>query len=171
MDKGPLFVFRKIINARRDSYLRIQKETTELLAPKIAELGYELYDIEYQKEGKDNVLRIYIDKPEGIEITDCEKVNNNIKEELEQMDKKIDGTYTVEVSSCGIERKLTQPWHYEKYIGKQVKIKLWNKIEGQKEHIGVLKEKTDNHVVISIDNKEITFEKKNIISVQVSYNW
>lgn len=77
---------------------KIEEKVEELIEANILELGYELYDVEYVKEGKDFYLRIYIDKSDGISLEDCEKVSNNITEILDNKDY-IKEQYFLEVSS------------------------------------------------------------------------
>ena len=82
---------------------RIEEKVESLITTKIQELGYELYDVEYVKEGKDYYLRIYIDREKGIDLNDCELVSNSITEILDKEDY-IKEQYFLEVSSPGIER-------------------------------------------------------------------
>ena len=83
----------------------IEQKVENLLKPKIEEIGYELYDVEYVKEGKNYFLRIYIDNEKGIDLNDCEKVNDAIMEPLDKADY-IKEQYFLEVSSPGVERTL-----------------------------------------------------------------
>ena len=96
----------------------------EKLAMPIAQsLGLSLWDIEFVKEGSSYYLRIFIDKDEGISINDCEAMSRAIDKELDK-DDPIEQGYCLEVSSPGIERTLTKDWHFEKYIGKNIKARL-----------------------------------------------
>ena len=81
----------------------IEEKVEKLLKEKIENIGYELYDVEYAKEGKNYFLRIYIDKPEGIDLKDCEKVNDEISDLLDEANY-IKEQYFLEVSSPEIER-------------------------------------------------------------------
>ena len=102
----------------------IESKVSKLLEDKINNLGYELYDVKYEKEGKNYYLRIIIDKPEGIDINDCEKVNNEINDILDEADY-IKEQYFLEVSSPGIERTLRKEKHFLKQIGNEILIKLY----------------------------------------------
>ena len=104
----------------------IEKRTQELVGKIITDLGYELYDVEYLKEGKEFHLCIYIDKPEGIDILDCEKVNDVINPILDDADY-ISEQYFLEVSSSGLERKLRKKEQFEKQIGNKIEVKLYQK--------------------------------------------
>lgn len=119
-----------------------------------------LYDAEYQKEGKNQVLRIYVEKDGGIGIDECEAVSRMLSEELDRLNL-IASAYNLEVSSPGVERKLTKDWHYEKVIGKQIEISLYAPLNGTKNFVGVL-EKMENHIVfldMGTDRLEIPLDK------------
>ena len=111
---------------RRDILASIEERVESLLKEKIEAIGYELYDVEYSKEGKNYFLRIFIDKTEGIDLNDCEKVNNEIDEILDEADY-IKEQYFLEVSSPGIERIIRKEKHLKKYIDHEINIKLFKK--------------------------------------------
>ena len=148
----------------------IEEKVECLIKEKIEKIGYDLYDVEYAKEGPNYFLRIYIDKSEGINLEDCEKVNNEIMEELDKADY-IKEQYFLEVSSPGVERILRKDKHLEQNIGNEVNIKLFKKDENsKKEYQGILKE--FNEQTITIENsKEIKIQKKNIAQIKTIYNW
>ena len=139
----------------------IETKVENLIQPIIQNLGYELYDVQYLKEGKDYYLRITIDKPEGITIEDCETVNHAIDEILDEVDF-INTAYFLEVSSPGLERMLRKSWHFEKQIGNHIQVKLFQAIEKQKELQGILIESNENELKLQINEKLIKIEKKNI---------
>ncbi|MFO7160300.1 MAG: ribosome maturation factor RimP [[Clostridium] cellulosi] len=96
----------------------------EQLANPIAErLGLTIWDVEFVKEGASYYLRVFIDKDEGVTIDDCENMSRALDKELDRVDP-IDQSYCLEVSSPGIERELKRDWHFEKYIGNRVKVRL-----------------------------------------------
>lgn len=152
----------------------IEERVEELVREPIEKIGYELYDVEYSKEGKDYFLRIYIDKDTGIDLNDCEKVNNAITDILDEADY-IKDQYFLEVSSPGIERVLRKDKHLEKNIGELVNIKLFKKDEkGKKEYRGILKEFNDAEIIIQENdnnNNEIKIERKNIAQIKTVYEW
>lgn len=149
---------------------KIEEKVEELLKDKIENIGYELYDVEYIKEGPNYYLRIYIDNEKGIDLNDCEKVSNEINETLDQADY-IKDQYYLEVSSPGIERILRKEKHLEKNIGKQVEIKLYKKDnKGKKEYTGKL-EKYDNDSITIETNEKIQIERKNIAQIKTVYEW
>ena len=118
---------------------KIEDRVAELVKDKIENIGYNLYDVEYAKEGPNYFLRIYIDSPNGIDLDDCEKVSNEINEILDEADY-IKEQYFLEVSSPGVERILRKDEHLEQNIGKQVEAKLFRKdASNNKRYIGELK--------------------------------
>lgn len=149
----------------------IEEKVTSLIEPIIEKIGYELYDVEYNKEGKNYFLRIYIDQEKGIDLNDCEKVNNAITDILDEKNY-IKEQYFLEVSSPGIERILRKDKHLEKSIGEEINIKLFKKDErGNKEYIGNLIGYDENYIQIKQDNDDIKIERKNISQIKTVYHW
>ena len=147
------------------------EENVELLVKEpIENIGYKLYDVEYVKEGSDYYLRIYIDKDEGIDLNDCEKVSNEINDILDKADY-IKEQYFLEVSSPGIERILKKDEHLKKNIGNNVQIKLFKKDErGNKNYIGKLKDFNSDEITIE-EKEEIKIDRKNIAQIKTIYDW
>ena len=145
----------------------IEEKVEKLLKPIIEENGYELYDVEYAKEGKNYFLRIYIDKPDGIDLKDCEKVNDLINEPLDKADY-IKEQYFLEVSLPGIEKNLRKEKHLEQNIGNEVYIKLFQKNQdGKKEYQGILKEFDSEYIMLD----DLKIERKNISQIKTVYHW
>ena len=151
---------------------RIEERVEKLLQPTIEKIGYDLYDVEYAKEGKNYFLRIFIDKPEGIDLEDCEKVSNEINGLLDEADY-IKEQYFLEVSSPGIERILKKDRHLEQNKGKEIQVKLFQKDEkGKKEYQGELKEFTEEGLTIILEEaEERKIERKNIAQIKTIYHW
>ena len=146
----------------------IEEKVENLLKPTIEQLGYDLYDVEYAKEGKNYFLRIFIDRKEGIDLEDCEKVNDAINDLLDQADY-IKEFYFLEVSSPGIERVLRKNKHLEQNIGKEIQVKLFKKDENQKkEYQGNLQEFNENTIKLA---GNIEIERKNIAQIKTVYHW
>ena len=146
----------------------IEERVESLLKEKIEAIGYELYDVEYSKEGKNYFLRIFIDKTGGIDLNDCEKVNNEIDEILDEADY-IKEQYFLEVSSPGIERIIRKEKHIKKYIGHEINIKLFKKDKnGNKEYQGILKAFDQDNIELE---ENIKIERKNIAQIKTVYNW
>ena len=146
----------------------IEEKVENLVKEPIQNIGYELYDVEYSKEGKDYFLRIFIDKEDGIDLNDCEKVNNAISDILDEANY-IKEQYFLEVSSPGIERVIRKDRHLEQSIGEEINIKLFKKDENNlKEYKGILKQFNSDYIELE-DN--IKIERKNISQIKKVYNW
>lgn len=148
----------------------IEEKVETLIEKSVNDLGYELYDVEYAKEGKDYYLRIFIDKPDGIDLNDCEKVNDGINDLLDEADY-IKEQYFLEVSSPGIERTLRKDKHLKANIGNIVEIKLFRPIEKQKVLQGILKEFNKENLIIETEDKNIEIERKDISVIKTVYQW
>ena len=150
----------------------IEERVESLIKEKIEKIGYELYDVEYSKEGKNYFLSIFIDRKNGIDLDDCEKVNNEIMEDLDNANY-IKEQYFLEVSSPGIERILRKDKHLEQNIGKDINVKLFKKDEeGKKEYQGILKKYTEQDIIIEDnENKQKQINRKNISQIKTVYNW
>ena len=159
---------------------KLEEKVEKLLKDTIESLGYELYDVEYVKEGKNYFLRIYIDKPEGIDLKDCEKVNDAISDKLDEANY-IKEPYFLEVSSPGVERVLRKDRHLEQNMGEEIEIKLFKKDEnGKKEYQGILKNFDEDKIILEqikqgkeepnqVQNLEI--ERKDIAHIKTIYHW
>lgn len=146
---------------------KIEENVKKLLEPIINDLGYKVYDIIYEKEGKDNYLRIFIDKENSIiDLNDCEKVNNAINDILDEKDL-IKSSYMLEVSSPGLERRIRSDEHLEMATSKEVEVHTFKTIENSKIIKGILNSFDDN--TIEVDSLRI--DKSNIASMKTVYNW
>ena len=148
----------------------IEEKVQNLIEPIITSLGYKLYDVVYEKEAKDYYLRVFIDSKKGIDLNDCEKVNDAITDKIDEEDI-IKETYFLEVSSCGLERILRKDEHLEEQIGNNIEVKLFIAIDKKKMLKGILKEFDKQKLVLQIDNKQIEIERKNISQAKLVYNW
>lgn len=141
----------------------------KIIIPKIEEEGFEIEYVEFVKEGDNNILRVVIDNPNGnVAIDDCEKISRKIEDDI---DKNIDKEYVLEVSSAGLERQLKNIKLFEKYIGSEVYVKLYKKIDDKKEITGILKSVNDNNIVIESLEKEYIFNIKDIAVAHTIYDF
>ncbi len=148
----------------------IEEKVEDLLKEKINNLGYDLYDVQYVKEGKDYYLRIFIDKKSGIDLDDCEKVSNEINSVLDDANY-ITDAYFLEVSSPGIERILRKDEHLESNIGNLIELKLFKKINDTKVLQGYLINFDSDHITINVNNEDIQVDRKDISHIKTVYNW
>ncbi len=140
----------------------IESTITQYLEPITKELGYEIVDVEYVKEVETWYLRVYIDKPGGIAVNDCEVVSRALDVVLDEKDP-IQGAYILEVSSPGLDRPIKKAADFNRSIGKIIEIKLFQNRDKKKEFQGELQSFEDNLVTIVTDKDEtISFELKDI---------
>jgi len=138
---------------------KVTEVVEEQLTPILINLDLELVDIEYVKEGKNWFLRIYIDKDSGVDIEECGLVSERLSEKLDELDP-IPHNYFLEVSSPGAERPLKKDKDYQKAIGKNVLIKTYEPIDGEKTFEGTLKAFDGETVTIEV---KIKTRKKEVI--------
>lgn len=147
----------------------VEEKIENLTSGIIKNLGYNLYDVEYVKEGKDYFLRLYIESENGIDLNDCEKVSNEVTEILDKEDP-ISEQYFLEVSSTGVEKNLRKDKHLQANIGNEIQIKLFKQLDGQKTYKGILKDFNKESLTIFI-NEDIKIDRKNISQIKTVYNW
>lgn len=153
--------------SKRETY---ESKTEALLMPIAAEYGVEIYDVEYVKEGADWYLRAYIDKPEGVNIIDCENVSKALSSAMDEVDF-IDDAYIMEVSSPGLGRTLKKDKHLEKSLGSLVEIKTYKPIDKCKEFSGTLKAYDADTVTIESNEIEIIFSKSDIAVIKLAFDF
>ncbi|MDJ0700519.1 MAG: ribosome maturation factor RimP [Woeseiaceae bacterium] len=130
-------------------------ELTVLLEPTVERLGYELTDLEVRVGGKNGLLRLFIDKPDGISLEDCEKVSHAVSAMLDIEDP-LPGQYNLEVSSPGLDRKLTKVEHFHRFTGETVKVSMRFPIEGRRRFRGTLLSSDDENIVVDVDGESHT---------------
>ena len=147
---------------------KVEENIESLVKDKIQKIGYELYDVLFLKEGPNRILRIVIDSEQGISLDDCEKVNDEIKDLIDEADY-IKEQYFLEISSPGIERLLRKDWQLKKFKGELVEVKLFKKdSNGNKNYIGNLDEVTDGILKLDVDGI-VDIDRKNISQVKTVY--
>ncbi len=140
----------------------------ELAQPVADELGYVIWDTEYVKEGGRYILRYTIDKDGGVGIDDCERFHRAVDPLLDEADP-IEESYTLEVSSPGIERELKYEWHYECCVGDTVEVKLYKPFEGSKSFIGKLLP-LDENINIEVNGKKISIPRDAVAKVNIWFD-
>lgn len=148
-----------------------EQKTEEILLPIVEKNGFELWDVEYVKEGGNWYLRAYIDKPGGINVEDCEVVSRELSDILDEKDY-IDEAYILEVSSPGLGRPLKKEKDFARSIGKEVEIRTYRMVDKQKEFTGILVEYDKNSVTIEMeDGTKRTFEKSEIALIRLAFDF
>ena len=149
----------------------IEDRVETLVTKPIENLGYQLYDVQYVKEGKDYFLRIFIEKPNGqISLEDCEKVNNEIEEMLDTADY-IKEQYFLEVSSTGVEKIIRKEKHLKDNVDEYITVNLFKPVNNSKEFIGILKKYDNDNIYIDVNDEIIELERKNISLIKKFYDW
>ena len=147
-----------------------ETRTEEILVPIVQSCGVDIYDVEYVKEGSEWYLRVYIDKPGGVNISDCENVNRALSARMDEEDF-IDGAYILEVSSPGLGRALKKERHFMKSIGLEVEVKTYKAIDKEKQFVGMLQSYEDGTITIQTSKKEMRFEKADVASVHLTFDF
>ena len=145
----------------------------KIAEPLAAELGYVLWDVEYEKQGADMYLRITIDSDEGITIDDCEKMHRAIDPLLDEADP-IEDAYHLEVSSPGIERELKNDMHIAACVGWDVEVRLYAPIDGTKSFSGTLEEPDgDGNIRITCapDGAVRTFARASVAMLRTKFDF
>lgn len=137
----------------------IEVTVSEIAEPIVKEIGVELYDVEYVKEGGTWYLRIYIDAEGGVDIEQCEAVSRALDPALDAADP-IKEAYYLEVSSVGLDRPLKKEKDFHYFMGEMIEVKLYKAYEGQKEFVGRLVDFAEGSFTIENDKGNITFTQK-----------
>ena len=163
-----LLVRRNYSVSKREEY---EQKTEELLEPIISELGFELVDVEYVKEGGTWYLRAYIDKPGGITVDDCEAVSRRFSDVLDEKDY-IEDSYVFEVSSPGLGRPLKKEKDFARSVGEEVEIRTYRAIDRQKEFTGILKSYDEDTVTIAFEgDTEQPFDRADIALIRLALDF
>lgn len=125
-----------------------------LLDPIVTEAGYELYDLTFEKKGKDWVLVLFIDTTHPVSLNDCEIVSRLVSDYLDETDP-IEQSYYLEVSSPGLDRQIKKEKHYLGNIDKRISVNLFAPLDGKKEFSGLLKKYQPDMLTIQLDDGQI----------------
>ena len=142
---------------------KVTDVVAQLAQPIVAQAGCTMWDVEYVKEAGEWFLRVYIDKEGGVDINHCEAVSRPLSDLLDEADP-IQGSYTFEVSSAGLDRPLKKPEHFAACAGQQVDVRFYRPVDGRKEYTGALVG-CDGDGNVTVDDK--TFEKKDVAQVRL----
>ena len=145
-----------------------EKKTEEFLAPILEKKGLKLWDVVFEKEGKEYYLSAYIDKPGGVTVDDCEEVSREMNEILDREDY-IKEAYTFVVSSPGLDRPLKRERDFINSVGREVEIKTYKAIDGMKEFTGVLKAFDKDTVTVDEGSSQRVFNRKDISMIRLAF--
>lgn len=142
------------------------EELARLLEPTVERLGYELSDLELRIGGRDGVVRVFIDKPEGVGLADCETVSRQISAVLDVEDP-VPGHYVLEVSSPGLDRKLTKPAHFQRFVDRDVKVKVRFPVDGRRNFRGKLMAASEESIEVEVDGQSYSLPMATIESARL----
>ncbi|HZJ58264.1 MAG TPA: ribosome maturation factor RimP [Clostridia bacterium] len=145
----------------------VEEIAREIALPIIEELDYELVDLEYKKEGPHWCLRLYIDKPGGITIDDCQEASKRVSDALDLKDP-IPHNYFLEVSSVGLDRPLKKEEDFVRFKGHKVDIRLYRAIDGSKSFTGDLIGLVEGAIRVQVGEKAIDFERDQVAIIKLS---
>ena len=144
----------------------MKTELIKLIEPTIEQLGYELSDLELKLGGQYGVIRVFIDKPDGVDLTDCEAVSRQLSALLDVEDP-LPGRYTLEVSSPGLDRKLTKPEHFRRFTGETIRVKLRFPVAGRRNFRGALRAADDENIEVEVDGESHSLQIATIESARL----
>lgn len=146
--------------------MKVTEQVAAFAEPIVKEHGFELWDVEYVREGSEYFLRLYIDKDGGVDINDCEAISRAVDPILDEKDP-IPGSYHFEVCSAGLERVLKRPSDFQKYLGSPITVKLYRPRNGMKEIPCVLRAYEDGRLTVEAGKETVTFEKSEVALVRL----
>mgnify|MGYP001040831087 CR=1 FL=1 len=147
---------------------RSEVRVAELITPTVEALGLTLWGVENLTQGKFSLLRVYIEKEEGVSIEDCEKVSRQLSALLD-VENPISGEYTLEVSSPGLERPLFKLEQFQLFIGDTVRIRTRGPIQGRRKFKGTIVEVAGDIVVVEIDGNNYNLPHADIEKATIVY--
>lgn len=138
-----------------------------LIEPVAQSFGCELWGVEISAVGGRQVLRVFIDKPDGVDIGDCERVSRQL-DSLLDVENPIPGEYTLEVSSPGMDRTLYRQEQFRRFVGYEIAVRLRNAFEGRRKYQGTLTDVADEEITVVSGEHEYLFplaevEKANLL--------
>ena len=149
--------------AKQNTVARVE----EIVKPFAEELGLDIWDVTFKKEGTDWYLRIFIDKKDGVSIDDCVDLTHAVSKPLDEADP-IAQNYMLEISSPGVERELKRDSHFESFIGFPVMMRTIRPIDGVRDFNGTLKAYENKKITVALqDGSDITLDKKDTVYVKL----
>lgn len=162
----PLFYFWGMTKQDHSAIARVW----EITEPVAAEEGMEIVDIECRHERSGRVLRIYLDKENGPNVDDLSRISRQLSDLLDVHDP-LAGSYVLEVSSPGINRLLKKPEHFARFVGKRIRVRTQEMIEGRKSFLGLLKEVAQDHILLDQDRSEFRIPFVQIEKANYEHDW
>ena len=146
--------------------MKVTELVWQLAEPVVQEHGCSVWDVEYVREGGEWFLRVYIDKPDGVNITDCEAISRALDPILDEKDP-IPDSYNFEVCSAGIERVLKRESDFRRFLGSAVTVRLYTPKNGAKEYTGTLTAWENGDVTLDCEGQLRTFTKSEVAQARL----
>ncbi len=171
MGESPLFYFPREVNYMADRTAVVEK-VREIAERVGASENIEVVDVQLLGGGNSRLLRIFIDKPEGVTHADCEFISQNAGTILDVEDVIPGGKYTLEVSSPGVERKLSRPREFERFSGRKIKVVLREAVEGQRHWAGLLKSFAEGTITLEPSpGKSVQIPLEQVEKANLKFEW
>ena len=138
-----------------------QSRIDSLIRPTVEALGVDLWGLEVMSQGKNTTLRVFIEREDGVDIEDCERVSRQLSALLDVEDP-ISGAYALEVSSPGMDRRLFVEEHYKAYIGAEVQVRLRMAFDGQRNFTGQLVDVANDEISVRCNEDEFVFPLESV---------
>lgn len=148
----------------------VEQRCEALVQPILDEHGFELWDVEYVKEGANYYLRVYADKEGGITIDDCVTISRALEGKLDEEDFILEA-YILEVSSPGLGRPLKRERDFVRSIGAAVDVKLYQAVNQQKEYTGILKAYDEKKVILELEETEMEIQRNEIALIRLAFDF
>lgn len=145
---------------------KVTDQIFTMAKPVVEEEGCSLWNVEYVREAGTWYLRIYVDKEGGLSINDCERISRRLDPMLDEADP-IPDSYVFEVGSAGAERELKRPSDFERFLGSEVEVRLYQPMNGAKAFVGKLKGYDGGDVIIETGGNDIRFDKSRVALVKL----
>jgi len=169
--KAHFFIARvaNLVMADREAVIEKVREIAERVA---SDVGLEIVEVQLLGAGHSRVLRIYIDKPQGVTHADCEYISQNVGTILDVEDVVPGAGYTLEISSPGLERKLTKPREFERFVGQKVKVVLRQPVENQRHWVGALKSFAEGIITLEPSpGRSVQFPLEQVEKANLKFEW
>ena len=145
--------------------MRVAESVQNAIQPVFENLELQLVEVEYIKKHDGMHLVIYIDSNKGVTVEDCSLVSNLVDPIIEELNPTNDGRYYLDVSSYGLDKPLKFDWQFEKYLNKELDVKLYMAINGLKEFVGILNSFNKDEISFTVKDKNVTLNKKQIATM------
>lgn len=145
--------------------MSISSDVENLIRPIVERLGYDLVEVEYKKKQNGMNLTVFIDSKNGVGLADCEKVHNAIDSPLDELDPTKGQSYTLNVSSPGLDRPLKTESDLRRNIGNAIDVSLYSKLNGIKEYVGHLVKFDKEKIFLLVESEEIAIDRKSISNI------